>query len=68
MKAAQINNVDTRALDKFFRAMVDKGLMPAHLINYHPTFMTKAWTEEGGAGEEGTDKLVKRYKSDTPGE
>jgi len=68
VKAAQINNVDTRALDKFFRAMVDKGLMPAHLINYHPTFMTKAWTEEGGAGEEGTDKLVKRYKSDTPGE
>lgn len=24
--------------------------------------------EEGGAGEEGTDKLVKRYKKDTPGQ
>ena len=22
--------------------------------------------EEGGAGEEGTDKLVKKYKKDTP--
>ena len=25
-------------------------------------------TEEGGAGDEGTKKLVKKYKSDTPGE
>ena len=24
--------------------------------------------EEGGAGEEGTKKLLKRYKKDTPGE
>jgi len=24
--------------------------------------------EEGGAGDEGTDKLVKKYKKDTPGE
>lgn len=24
--------------------------------------------EEGGAGEEGSDELVKRYKKDTPGQ
>ena len=29
---------------------------------------TKAMKEEGGAGEEGTDKLLKKYKKDTPGE
>ena len=29
----------------------------------HPSVM-----EQGGAGEEGTDKLVKKYKKDTPGE
>jgi len=28
----------------------------------------KKTNEEGGAGEEGTDKLVKKYKKDTPGE
>jgi len=25
-------------------------------------------TEEGGAGDEGTNKLVNKYKKDTPGE
>ena len=25
-------------------------------------------SEEGGAGEEGTDKLTRRYKMDTPGQ
>lgn len=29
-------------------------------------FKIKSTTEEGGAGEEGTDKLVKKYKKDTP--
>jgi len=58
VKAAQINNVDTRSLDKFFRAMVDKGVMPAHLINYHPTFMTKAF----GENMELEEKKTKRFK------
>jgi len=63
VKTAQVYDVDARTLDRFFRGMVDKGLMPSHLIKYQPLFK-----EEGGAGEWGTDKLTKKYKKDTPGE
>lgn len=63
VKTAQTYDLDVRALDKMFRDMVAKGAMPKHLINYTPTF-----NEEGGAGEEGTPELVKKYKKDTPGE
>jgi len=31
-------------------------------FEHHPSMMN----EKGGAGEEGTDKLVKKYKKDTP--
>jgi len=65
VKAAQINNVDTRSLDKFFRAMVDKGVMPAHLINYHPTFMTKAFGENMEL-EEKKSKKFKDIRKDDP--
>lgn len=67
VKTAQVYDVDVRALDKFFRAMVDKGIMPAHLINYTPTFVEELSDEER-AGDFGTDKLTKKYKKDTPGE
>jgi hypothetical protein len=63
IKTAQTFDLDVRALDKMFRDLVAKGVMPKHLINYQATYK-----EEGGAGDEGTPELVKKYKKDTPGE
>lgn len=39
VKTAKIVDVDVRTLDRLFRDMVKKGVMPKHLINYHPTFV-----------------------------
>ena len=63
IKTAQTFDLDVRALDRMFRDLVAKGVMPKHLINYQATYK-----EEGGAGDEGTPELVKKYKKDTPGE
>jgi cytidylate kinase len=68
VKSAQVFDLDVRALDKMFRDLVAKGAMPKHLIQYHPTFKPESYDNEAGAGEEGSDKLVNNYKSDTPGE
>jgi hypothetical protein len=68
IKTSRIFDVDVRALDQFFQSMVDKGIMPAHLTNYPRMFKAEELSDEERAGDEGTDKLVKRYKKDTPGE
>jgi hypothetical protein len=39
IKTSKIVDVDVRTLDRMFRDMVKKGLMPKHLINYSPTFI-----------------------------
>jgi hypothetical protein len=41
----------------------DLGIKIQGGFELHPSV-----TEEGGAGDIGTDKLVKKYKKDTPGE
>ena len=41
--------------------LVAKGVLPKEL-------KAEYVTEEGGAGEEGTKKLLSRYKKDTPNE
>jgi hypothetical protein len=41
----------------------DLGIKIQGGFELHPSV-----TEEGGAGDEGTDKLVRKYKKDTPGE
>lgn len=45
IKAAKIADVDVRVLDRLFRDMVKKGVMPKHLMNYYPTFVE--FIEEG---------------------
>lgn len=47
IKAAKIADVDVRVLDRLFRNMVKKGVMPKHLMNYYPTFVEEADLEEG---------------------
>jgi hypothetical protein len=65
-KAAQIHDVDIRTLDKMFRDMVKKGVMPKHLVNYHPTFKEEVYSPQ--KHEWGTDAATKWAKSMTPGE
>ena len=66
VKASQIADVDTRTLDKMFRDMVKKGLMPKHLVNYTPTFNEETYTPS--KHEWGTDAATKWAKKLTPGE
>jgi hypothetical protein len=72
-------NRATESVDKKFENMLSEGFTAGisdtmfatefeeHKVHggfaYHPSVM-----EAGGAGEEGTKKVVKKYKQDTPGE
>ena len=60
-RLAQVyTGIEGRALKKYINDLVKKGKLPKELM---------AQVEEGhGAGEEGTDKLRKKYQKDTPGE
>lgn len=73
-KALRIEDVQIGSIDESFivdRAAgysttytaADLGIKMQGGFELHPSV-----TEEGGAGDIGTDKLVKKYKKDTPGE
>lgn len=62
----QMLNEDVNTLDNAFGTFMtarDHGIEIQGGFAYHPSV-----TEEGGAGEFGTDELTKKYKKETPGE
>jgi hypothetical protein len=79
MRDVHKKNRATESVDKKFENMLSEGFTAGisdtmfatefeeHKVHggfaYHPSVM-----EAGGAGEEGTKKVVKKYKQDTPGE
>jgi len=79
LQKAQAKNRATESIDKKFESMLSESFVAGisdtmyakdfeeHKVHggfaLHPSVM-----EQGGAGEEGTKKLVKKYKKDTPGE
>ena len=79
MRDVNKKNRATESVDKKFENMLSEGFTAGisdtmfatefeeHKVQggfaYHPSVM-----EAGGAGEEGTKKVVKKYKQDTPGE
>ena len=73
--ADQISGIDARTLaDKYRRVEgIKDRKSPKSLYNFKKEF-PKVQEEkvikdgQGGAGEQGTDELVKRYKDDTPGQ
>ena len=60
-KRYDLKGLDGRHLAQYINKMVAKGVLPKEL-------KAEYVTEEGGAGEEGTKKLLSRYKKDTPNE
>jgi len=50
-----------------FLTAADMGMKTFGGFSYHPS-VDPDLEEEHGAGEEGTDKLTKKYKKDTPGQ
>lgn len=79
MRDVRTKNRATESVDKKFENMLSEGFTAGisdtmfatefeeHRVHggfaYHPSVM-----EAGGAGEEGTKKVLKKYKQDTPGE
>jgi len=79
LQKAQTKNRATESIDEKFESMLSESFVAGisdtmyakdfeeHKVHggfaLHPSVM-----EQGGAGEEGTTKLVKKYKKDTPGE
>ena len=62
----QMLNEDVNTLDNAFGTFMtarDHGIEIQGGFAYHPSV-----TEEGGAGEFGTDELTKKYKKETPGQ
>ena len=60
-KRYDLKGLDGRHLAQYINKLVAKGVLPKEL-------KAEYVTEEGGAGEEGTKKLLSRYKKDTPNE
>ena len=56
-----VKGLDGRHLVQYINKLVAQGQLPREL-------KAEYVTEEGGAGEEGTKKLLSRYKKDTPNE
>ena len=56
-----VKGLDGRHLVQYINKLVAQGKLPKELKAQYVT-------EEGGAGEEGTKKLLSRYKKDTPNE
>ena len=56
-----LKGLDGRHLAKYINRLVAKGVLPIEL-------KAEYVKEEGGAGEEGTKKLLSRYRKDTPNE
>ena len=56
-----VKGLDGRHLVQYINKLVAQGKLPKEL-------KAEYVTEEGGAGEEGTKKLLSRYKKDTPNE
>ena len=56
-----VKGLDGRHLVQYINKLVAQGKLPKEL-------KAEYVTEEGGAGEEGTKKLLNKYKKDTPNE
>jgi hypothetical protein len=69
IKTAKMTDTDVRTLDKMFRQMVKKGIMPKHLVNYQPTFAegkTDNWYKD--QPEWGTPAATKKAKKNIAGQ
>ena len=60
-KRYDLKGLDGRHLAQYINKLVAKGVLPKEL-------KAEYVKEEGGAGEEGTKKLLSRYRKDTPNE
>ena len=62
VRASKIWNVDTKTLETHYNNMVSAGVVIESVNEKFERFMN----DKSGAGEEGTDELVKTLKKDTP--
>ena len=76
LKTAQMYDINVRNLDNAFRTMAQKGAIDPKILDWEPLLIRESTDEKferivlekssSGAGEEGTDELVKKLKKDTP--